>query len=461
MKDIIIVGAGLAGSECAWQLAQAGFKVKLYEMRPKKTSPAHITSNFAELVCSNSFRSDNAVSSAVGLMHQELRLLKSLIISTADEFRVPAGDALAVDREKFSKGITEKVSNHNNITVIREEFTNLLDLSKDSIVVVASGPLTSDSLSNEINEIINTSEYKSKLNFFDAIAPVVYSETIDFNNAWMQSRYDKIGGPLSDGKDYINCPLSKEEYTEFYNALTTAEYMQFEEWEKDVPYFEGCLPIEEMARRGFKTLLFGPLKPVGLTNPHNPTVKPYAIVQLRQDNAEKTLYNIVGFQTKLKYGEQKRVFQLIPALKNAEFAKLGSIHKNSYINSPKLLSSTLNLKNHPNIYFAGQITGCEGYVESCSVGFMAALFIIAKLKNTTIQIPRATALGSMINHITNGFSDNYQPHNINFGLFPELETAETIDYKNKKENRKNNRELIVKNAIEEINKFIEQSLKLL
>ena len=376
-KNIKIIGAGLAGCECAYQLANRGFFVELYEMRPQKSSPAHKTNEFGELVCSNSFRSNNIKTSAVGLMHKELESLNSLIINTAYKYRVPAGDALAVDRIEFSKSLTQSINNHPNIKVIKEEVVNIKEMCKASIVVIATGPLTSEGLSQNIREIVGETE----LNFFDAIAPIIYKDSINFNYAWYQSRYDR-----DNSKDYINCGLNKEEYTIFYNELINAEYTTFEDFEKDIKHFEGCLPIEEMARRGEQTLLFGPMKPVGLVNPYAQE-QPYAVVQLRQDNLQGTLYNMVGFQTKMKYNEQKRVLKLIKGLENAEFAKLGSIHKNMFINSPKLLNKDLSLKTNSNIYFAGQITGCERYVESTAVGLIVALMISCRFQNKTLEIP--------------------------------------------------------------------------
>lgn len=437
-KEIIVVGAGLAGSECSYQLAQAGFRVKLYEMKPHKKSPAHTLDTFAELVCSNSLRSGNLKNSAVGLMHQELRELNSLIIAMADKNKVPAGDALAVDRHGFSGDITNAIKNHQNITIVYEEFSNLASISKESIVVVATGPLTSQGLNKEIMEIVGNNSF----NFFDAIAPIIYKDSIDFTKAWFQSRYDR-----GESKDYINCGMTNDEYEVFYNEMINAEYMEFEEWESDIPYFEGCLPIEVMAKRGKQTPLFGCLKPVGLINPHTGE-QPYTVVQLRQDNAQGTLYNMVGFQTKMKYNEQKRIFKLIPALKMAEFAKFGSIHKNTFINSPELLNDNLSLKSNPNIFFAGQITGCEGYVESTSIGLLCALFIISKLKEHEIKIPNMSALGAILNHVTNKYGDNYQPSNINFGLFPEIKIEGV-----KKIKKADKKELIIKKSLENIALF--------
>ena len=424
-KEIIIIGAGLAGSEAAWQAANRGLKVTLYEMRPGKKSPAHQTEFCAELVCSNSFRSDDAVYNAVGLLHQEMRQCGSLIMRCADEAKVPAGGALAVDRDIFSQKVTERLAAHPNITVIREEFTDLRQKARNApntLFIVATGPLTSDALSAEIIDLTGT----ERLAFFDAIAPIVYAETIDFAKAWRQSRYDKVG-PMGDGKDYINCAMDKTEYLAFLTALRNAEKTEFKEWEKNTPYFEACLPIEVPAARGDDTLRFGPLKPVGLTNPHKPE-KPYAVVQLRQDNMAGTLYNMVGFQTKLKYGAQADVFRLIPGLEKAEFARLGGIHRNTFIHSPVLLDCHLRLKTQANIFFAGQITGCEGYAESSAVGLCVGRFAAAFAQDKAPQAPpRETALGALLNHITEGGKtrEDFQPMNVNFGLFPPADIAPT------------------------------------
>ena len=409
-----VIGAGLAGSEAAWQAAQRGISVVIHEMRPKKTSPAHKTAYCAELVCSNSLRSDDSLHNAVGLLHQELRLANSLILSCADENKVPAGGALAVDRNAFAQLVTEKIKSHPLISVISEEITELPSADFGS-AIIASGPLTSKPLAESILSRISN----NALSFYDAIAPVVFKESINFDVAWFQSRYDK-----GDKFDYINCPLSKEQYYAFVDALLAAEKVDFHDWEKP-NYFDGCLPIEVMAERGRDTLLYGPMKPVGLTNPHS-TEKPFAVVQLRQDNKEDTLRNIVGFQTKLKYGEQKRIFQMIPGLENAEFARLGGIHKNTFINSPSLLDDHLRLKSQPNLRFAGQITGCEGYVESTAIGFLAGYFAATELKGLSpVLPPRTTAFGSMLAHLTETLPDDYQPMNINFGLFPPLEPVVT------------------------------------
>ena len=405
-----VIGAGLAGSEAAWQLATRGIAVTLYDMKPQKHSPAHKSDNFAELVCSNSLRSDDYENSAIGLLHQEMRLAHSLVMESADITKVPAGGALAVDREGFAAYITEKLKNHPNITIVHQEITEL-PKADDGITIIATGPLTSDSLAASINQAIGN----EKLSFYDAIAPVVYKESIDFNKAWYQSRYDK-----GDKFDYINCPLTKEQYDEFVSDLLAGEKAEFHDFEKP-EYFDGCLPIEVMAERGHDTLMFGPMKPVGLTNPHSPE-KPYAVVQLRQDNKEDTLRNIVGFQTKLKHPEQIRIFKKIPGLEKAVFARLGGIHKNTFIKSPILLDNYLRLKTQPHIMFAGQITGCEGYIESASIGWLAGCFAAAILQNKTpVLPPRECAFGCQLAHLIDATDiERYQPMNINFGLFPEL-----------------------------------------
>jgi methylenetetrahydrofolate--tRNA-(uracil-5-)-methyltransferase len=418
MKAIVhVIGGGLAGSEAAWQLAQLGIKVHLYEMRGTKATPVHITTHLAELVCSNSFRSDD-INNAVGLLHEEMRKLNSLIMKCADEHKVPAGSALAVDRIAFSQSVENALNNHPNIAVLRKEVTQL---PEESYVIMATGPLTSDALSQSLLKITGQ-EY---LAFFDAIAPIVYKDSIDFSVAWMQSRYDK-----GEGKDYINCPMNREQYYGFVDALLAAEKTEFKEWEKNTPYFNGCLPIEVMAERGKDVLRFGPMKPVGLTNPHS-TEKPYAVAQLRQDNKLGTLYNIVGFQTKLKYGEQQKVLKTIPGLTNAEFARLGGLHRNTFINSPKLLDGLLRLKAKPNIRMAGQITGVEGYLESAAIGLLAGIFTATEIKKITLPaLPKETALGALLNHITGEANvETFQPMNINFGLFPPLDGGKRGDDK--------------------------------
>ena len=406
MKHVHVIGAGLAGSEAAWQAAQAGCSVTLHEMRPIKKTDAHHTGLFAELVCSNSFRSDDSVNNAVGLLHEEMRRAGSIIMQAADKHKIPAGSALAVDREMFALEITQIVNSHPHISICDQELI-ALPLSEAGEVIVATGPLTSQSLSESILKVTG----EAYLSFFDAIAPIVLKESINMDVAWMQSRYDK-----GEGADYVNLPLNKEQYYAFIDALIKGEKGDFKEWEKSTPYFEGCLPIEVMAERGIETLRFGPMKPVGLTNPHKPE-QPYAVVQLRQDNKLGTLYNMVGFQTKLKYGEQQKIFRTIPGLENAEFVRLGGLHRNTFINSPKLLTQDLRLKAAPHIRFAGQITGVEGYVESAACGLLAGRFAAGQ----TALPPSTTALGALLSHITGGAeSKHFQPMNVNFGLFPPL-----------------------------------------
>ncbi|WP_409361810.1 methylenetetrahydrofolate--tRNA-(uracil(54)-C(5))-methyltransferase (FADH(2)-oxidizing) TrmFO [Bartonella heixiaziensis] len=417
---IHIIGGGLAGCEASWQIAQSGIPVILHEMRPQKKSDAHKTDKLAELVCSNSFRSDDSSTNAVGLLHTEMRLAKSLIMKAADANKVPAGSALAVDRDEFSKNVTEALENHPLIAIEREEIREIPDDWHH--IIIATGPLTSPALAQAIQAITGT----ESLSFFDAIAPIIYTDSIDMNVCWYQSRYDKIG-PEGTGKDYLNCPLDKGQYEAFVQALKNAEKTEFRDFEK-TPYFDGCLPIEVMAERGLETLRHGPMKPMGLTNAHNPTVKAYAVVQLRQDNKLGTLYNMVGFQTKLKYGEQIRIFRMIPGLEKAEFARLGGLHRNTYLNSPIILDQTLRLKQRPKLRFAGQITGCEGYVESSAIGLLAGRFAAAEYShNCPCLPPPTTALGALLNHITGGHivmeeteKKSFQPMNINFGLFPPI-----------------------------------------
>lgn len=406
---ITVVGGGLAGSEAAWQIAKAGIPVVLKEMRPVKQTPAHRTDGLAELVCSNSLRSDDAIHNAVGLLHEEMRRCDSLIMRAADLNKVPAGGALAVDRDAFSKTIGEALASHPLVTIKREEMTEL-PAPDSSKYVIATGPLTSASLAEQIQAVAGG----DILHFFDAIAPIVTADSVDMTKAWKQSRYDK-----GDGDDYINCPLDEEEYNAFIDNLLSGEKVAFKDWEKNTPYFEGCLPIEVMAERGRETLAFGPMKPVGLLNPHTGK-RPYAVVQLRKENKQGTLLNLVGFQTKLVYGEQKRIFKTIPGLENAEFVRLGGIHRNTFIHSPTVLDGTLRLKARPNLRFAGQVTGCEGYVESAAVGLMAGLFAAWETQGKEIVPPPVeTALGAMLNHITaSAESDLFQPMNINFGLMP-------------------------------------------
>lgn len=421
-NTVHIIGAGLAGSEAAWQLASRGIKVILHEMKPQKFSPAHKNPGCAELVCSNSLRSDDSEHNAVGLMHQEMRLAGSLIMQCADASKVPAGGALAVDRDAFSALVTEKLKSHPLIEFVHEEVTALPPADWGE-VIVASGPLTSDSLIADILKHIGN----GSLSFYDAIAPVIYKESIDFSKAWYQSRYDK-----GDKFDYINCPLDKEQYYRFVEDLKNAEQVSFHDWEK-VSFFEGCLPIEVMAARGEDTLLYGPMKPVGLTNP-NAAAKPYAVVQLRQDNKEDTLRNMVGFQTKLKYGEQQRIFRTIPGLENAEFARLGGIHKNTFIKSPELLDSFLCLKTLPHIRFAGQITGSEGYIENACTGYLAGYFAACRLQGKEpVLPPRTTAFGAMLAHLIDDTNtEDYQPMNINFGIFPTISGETTANGKFRK-----------------------------
>jgi methylenetetrahydrofolate--tRNA-(uracil-5-)-methyltransferase len=416
IDPIHIIGGGLAGSEAAWQITRAGVPVILHEMRPERTTEAHLTDTLAELVCSNSFRSDDAEFNAVGLLHEEMRRCGSLILGCGDEHKVPAGSALAVDRVGFSEAVQHALENEPLITIERGEVAGLPPAKWDS-VIIATGPLTSPALAEAVQKLSGENE----LAFFDAIAPIVHKESINFDIAWFQSRYDKVG-PGGDGKDYINCPMNHEQYEAFIAALIDGGKTEFKDWEKDTPYFEGCLPIEVMAERGPKTLSYGPMKPVGLTNPNNPTVKPAAIVQLRQDNALGTLFNMVGFQTKLKYSEQSRIFHTIPGLEDAEFARLGGIHRNTFLNAPKLMDDTLRLHADPRLRFAGQITGCEGYVESAAVGLLTGRFAAAeRLGNTPAAPPLETALGALLGHITGGAdAETYQPMNINFGLFPPL-----------------------------------------
>jgi len=411
-----VIGGGLAGSEAAWQLARAGVPVVIHEMRPVRGTAAHQTCNLAELVCSNSFRSDDAEASAIGLLHEEMRRLGSLILTTADAHRVPAGTALAVDREGFSAAVEAALEGEPLVTVCREEVAGPPSADWDN-VIVATGPLTSPALAGSLRALTG----EDALAFFDAIAPIVHRDSINFSKAWFQSRYDK-----GDGTDYVNCPLSQEQYDAFLDALLVAERTQFRDWEKDTPYFEGCLPIEVMAERGRRTLSFGPMKPVGLTNPHDPGRRPYAVVQLRQDNALATLYNIVGFQTKLKHAEQVRLFRTIPGLENAEFARLGGLHRNTFVNSPKVLDATLGLKARPGMRLAGQITGCEGYVESAGIGLLAGRFAAAeRLGGIPKPPPPTTALGALLGHITGGAeAETFQPMNINFGLFPPIEATD-------------------------------------
>ena len=413
MHDIHIIGGGLAGSEAAWQLANRGFKVRLSEMRGSGTmTPAHQTDGLAELVCSNSFRSDDAQNNAVGLLHQEMRDLGSLIMAEGDRHKVPAGSALAVDRDGFSAGVTAALAAHPNIEIVRERVDRLPEAG---LTIVATGPLTAPGLA----ESIGAATGKDQLAFFDAIAPIVHRESIDMETAWFQSRWNKVG-PGGTGKVYNNCPMTKEQYLAFHAALLAGEKAEFREWE-NVPYFEGCMPVEVMAERGVDTLRFGPMKGVGLDDPRTGRW-PYAVVQLRQDNASGTLWNMVGFQTKLKYAEQVALFRTSPGLEKAEFARLGGLHRNTFIKSPELLDGELRLKSAPHIRFAGQITGCEGYVESSAIGLLAGRFAAAELAGETLAAPpREMALGALLSHITGeAEAETYQPMNVNFGLFPPI-----------------------------------------
>ena len=413
-NPIHIIGGGLAGSEAAWQCARLGVPVVLHEMRPICKTEVHLTDMFAELVCSNSFRSDDADYNAVGLLHDELRRCQSIILSSGDANKVPAGGALAVDRNAFSKTVTAMLESNPFIEIRREEIIKQPPDNWD-IVIIATGPLTSPTFGEVILELTSL----DSLAFFDAIAPIVHKDSIDLSTAWYQSRYDK-----GDGKDYINCPLNKERYEDFVRALIDGDKTEFRDWEQSTPYFEGCLPIEIMAERGPETLRYGPMKPIGLTNPHT-GCKEYAVVQLRQDNTLGSLYNIVGFQTKLKHSAQKKIFRSIPGLENAEFARLGGIHRNTFLNSPRLLDRELRLKTMPRLRFAGQITGVEGYVESAAIGAIAGLFAVGeRLKNYIPAPPQTTALGALLNHITDiGNHGNFQPMNVNFGLLPAQDTS--------------------------------------
>ncbi|MFK4823871.1 methylenetetrahydrofolate--tRNA-(uracil(54)-C(5))-methyltransferase (FADH(2)-oxidizing) TrmFO [Paenochrobactrum sp. BZR 588] len=426
-SPIHIIGGGLAGSEAAWQLAEAGVAVIIHEMRPLRGTDAHKTDHLAELVCSNSFRSDDAETNAVGVLHAEMRMANSLIMACADANQVPAGGALAVDRDGFSLAVTQKLEKHPLITIERGEVSGLPP-QEWGTTIIATGPLTAASLADAIAAETDT----NALAFFDAIAPIIHFDSINMDVCWFQSRYDKVG-PGGTGKDYINCPMDKEQYEAFIAALIGGEKTDFKEWE-GTPYFDGCLPIEVMAERGPETLRHGPMKPMGLTNAHNPTVKPYAVVQLRQDNALGTLYNMVGFQTKLRYGDQTAILRMIPGLENAEFARLGGLHRNTYLNSPVLLDGKLRMKSRPNLRFAGQITGCEGYVESSAIGLLAGRFTAAEVLGKALDVPPlTTGFGALLGHITGGhiISDeepgkrSFQPMNVNFGLFPPVEVVKT------------------------------------
>ena len=420
MGSVHIVGGGLAGSEAAWQLASAGVPVVLHEMRPVRGTEAHLTETLAELVCSNSFRSDDAQNNAVGLLHEEMRRAGSLIMRAADRHKLPAGGALAVDRHGFSAAVQETLLAHPLVELHREEVAGLPP-PEWAHTIVATGPLTSPALAEAIAATTGT----GALDFFDAIAPIVHHESIDQSIAWKQSRYDKVGPgseQAGDGADYYNCPMDKQQYDAFVAALLAGDKTEFKEWEANTPYFQGCQPIEIIAASGPQSLRFGPMKPVGLRDPRTGH-RPWAVVQLRQDNALGTLWNIVGFQTKLKHGEQTRIFRTIPGLQNAEFARLGGLHRNTFLNSPRLLDNTLRLKALPRLRFAGQITGCEGYVESAAVGLMTGRFTAAELRGEVpIPPPNTTAMGALLGHITGGAdATTFQPMNVNFGLFPPIE----------------------------------------
>ena len=422
-KRATVIGGGLAGSEAAWQLAQAGISVTLHEMRPVRKTDVHQTQGLAELVCSNSFRSDDKTANAVGVLHEEMRMMNSVIMTQADIHAVPAGGALAVDRDHFSAGVEQALEAHPLVTITRDEVTSLPS-AEDGPTIIASGPLTSDSLAQSI--LAETKE--DDLAFFDAIAPIVHFDSINMDVAWFQSRYDK-----GTGKDYINCPMTEEQYNAFITALCEGDKMSFKEFEENTPYFDGCMPIVIMAERGPQTLRWGPMKPVGLTNQHDMS-RPFAVVQLRQDNQLATLFNMVGFQTKLKYGEQVRVFRMIPGLENAEFARLGGLHRNTFINSPRLLDTQLRLKTQSHIRFAGQITGVEGYVESAATGGLAGRMLAAELKGEEwVAPPSTTAHGALLSHITGGaVAETFQPMNVNFGLFPPMETSKKLRGRDRK-----------------------------
>jgi len=420
--DIHVIGGGLAGSEAAWQLAQRGLRVRLSEMRGSgTTTPAHQTDGLAELVCSNSFRSDDDTKNAVGLMHHEMRRLDSLVMQAGEKARVPAGSAMAMDRDLFSQEVERTLLGHPNITVVRERIDALPSAGP---TIVATGPLTAEALAQSI--VAATGQ--DRLAFFDAIAPIVHRDSIDMDICWMQSRWNKVDSIGGDGKDYINCPMTKEQYLAFHQGLLDGEKTEFKEWEANTPYFDGCMPIEVMAARGVETLRYGPMKPVGLDNPRDATPEfpqgrwPYAVVQLRQDNKLGTLWNMVGFQTKLKHAEQVRLFRTIPGLENAEFARLGGLHRNTFLNSPLVLDRQLRLKGAEHIRFAGQVTGCEGYVESAAVGLMAGMMAAAELAGRKwAPPPRTTAFGALLAHITgDAEAETFQPMNVNFGLFPPL-----------------------------------------
>ncbi len=466
LLPVHVIGGGLAGSEACWQIAEAGVPVILHEMRPCRTTEVHRTDGLAELVCSNSFRSDDPLNNAVGLLHEEMRRCNSLIMQAGDQNRVPAGSAMAVDRDGFSAEVSKTLEAHPNVTIAREEIAGLPPADWDS-VIIATGPLTSPALGEAIQKITGETE----LAFFDAIAPIVHKDTINMDIAWYQSRYDKetaggIEGPGGAGADYINCPMDKAQYEAFISALNAGEKTDFAEWEQNTPYFDGCLPVEVMASRGVETLRFGPLKPVGLTNPHAPDVKSYAVIQLRQDNALATLYNMVGFQTKLKHGEQVRIFRTIPGLEDAEFARLGGLHRNTFLNSPDLLDGELRLRADTRIRFAGQITGCEGYIESAAIGLYSGRLAAAERLGTPMPpVPATTAMGALLAHITGGHISqensgskprSFQPMNINFGLFPDIEFSNQIEGRRARgrEKRRLKRTAICHRALDDIDQWL-------
>lgn len=451
-KTIHIIGGGLAGSEAAWQAANHGAHVILHEMRPQQKTDAHQTDWLAELVCSNSFRSDDKDYNAVGLLHEEMRLCNSLIMREGERAKVPAGGALAVDRDIFSGGVTKALEDHPNITITREEVSSLPGDDWGQ-VIIATGPLTSSTLADSIRK--ETGE--DSLAFFDAIAPIIHKDSINFDIAWFQSRYNKEG-PAGTGSDYINCPMTEQQYADFIQALLDAPKTEFKEWEKSTPYFEGCMPIEVMAARGVETLRFGPMKPVGLDNPYSDK-RPHAVVQLRQDNALGTLYNMVGFQTKMKYADQIEVLRMIPGLEKAEFARLGGLHRNTFINSPKLLDHDLRLRSKPHIRFAGQITGCEGYVESASVGLLAGRMAAYNVQGQDMKTPPVTtALGALLSHVTGGANaDTFQPMNINFGLFPPLEPQRTENGKIKRFKGRDRKKAMSERALQDIESWLRRN----
>lgn len=464
-EPIHVIGGGLAGSEAAWQIAQAGLRVVLHEMRPARMTEVHKTGGLAELVCSNSFRSDDWQNNAVGLLHEELRRAGSLIMLAGDLHKLPAGGALAVDRDRFSGHVTNAIVSHLLVTVDHAEIAGLPAADWDS-VIVATGPLTSPDLSRAIQTLTGETE----LAFFDAIAPIVHFDSIDLSVAWKQSRYNKPG-PGGTGADYLNCPMTQEQYHLFVDALLAGEKTSFHDWEATTPYFDGCLPIEIMAERGRDTLRFGPMKPVGLTNPAAGAPKPYAVVQLRQDNALGSLWNMVGFQTKLRHSEQTRIFRTIPGLERAQFARLGGLHRNTFLNSPKLLDERLRLRNEPRLRFAGQITGVEGYIESAAIGLLAGRFAAAERRGLRVSPPPATtALGALLAHITGGHIEaidagprSFQPMNINFGLFPPIEEAAHDDAGKRLKGREKStvrRHRIAARALADLTQWLHQTARI-